>query len=541
MGTFTWRAGPPPKKRRSVEPERHIVMRSGRRTRTEDDKLVQARHLLKVRLTQQLLEHVVPSGSFLGPLQCGNSDPFFSTPVGLTAVNHDLINRWRLLFIHLVWPKAPDIEYLPVISAWQSMMRMAFSNEACMHALLACVTFWKIASTDNDKDYGSLIVKGLGHESAGLSALRSELARDSQSRLVQICTIYLLASAAIKADFPDKATVHLEALRRLIDEYGGLMSLPFSIRGAINHVDIAASAGSCRPLVFSQQLWDKGNIMADLSLPETLLVRRSHYLKESISGEVPIGTHHVFSAYRDLMAVHTMAPQLQDQSRRTHLLCWTQSRAFAQIGETRDVKAALASFADLEVPGAADLASEVVARTALTYMADMLFYTKHAYATVLIDYYDIQKLLDHAEVRALVSEAFLLWCLATGSAVEYNFYKKGKTRWWHAPRFLLLARHMGVDSVDLVAPVLSQFLYNETPISRYLEAIFVLDDFILNTTGCDVEEVTRIPAARARRERSDYIWRIPKTKAWDNSWKELQRGNIIQWTAPSSDYVELHL
>jgi hypothetical protein len=479
-----------------------------------------------------------PSSSIFGsPLQSGNSDPFGSTPVALSVGNHGLINTWRLLFIHLVWPKKPHIEYSPVLSAWHSMMGIALSNEACMHALLACATFWKAANADSPKQQKALVLKGMGHEGAGLTALRTEL-EDPECRLVHICTVYLLASAALKANHPEKATVHLKALKSLVDRIGGLMSLPFSIRGAINHVDIAASAGSHRPLVFSQHLWEPGNIMLELSPSEKNLIHHSRFSTTRLSEDVPLEMLEVFALYRDLMAIHDMAPLLENRQRRTSLLCSAQVTAFAKIGTTRDVKAELATYPDLSGPAAARLALEVCMRTALTYMADMLVYSRHDHATVLVDFYDIQSYLDNADVRGQAPESLLLWLLATGAAIEYNFHKRGGTRWWHAPRFLLLARHMGLKSVDAVAPVLGLFLYDENPIARYLEAVFALGDFILAVTMCDADEVDQVgKSPKCHQQSSEYIWSIPQSKAWDSS-SELQ-GNVVQWTAPSSDYLDM--
>ena len=213
-------------------------------------------------------------------LQHGSSDSFVTTPVPLTAKDHDIIRNFKALFLHSTWPHSPGTDYRPILRDWDRQLSTILSSKACIHALLYTSAIWTGTKYSDAVQQFVYTIASTKHQVPFLASLRSELELEPAS-LPLIASIALVGVGLVLSG-DSAAYIHYRALRPLVDAYGGFRSLPYATRGIILPVDHAAAVASMQLSKFPSSSWDPGAIFSDLSP-----VEKESYAR-SIHGSLPL-------------------------------------------------------------------------------------------------------------------------------------------------------------------------------------------------------------------------------------------------------------
>lgn len=436
------------------------------------------------------------------------SDPFSTTPIKLTGLDHDIIRTFRALFLHSLWPINLGTDCSPILEGWEQQTSTALTSKSCTNALLFTSTIWTRSKYIDQAHRSTFKVKSIKHQVASLESLRVELDYDRPKLSSIIAIVLLSVGLAISGDNAAGA-IHFRGLRPLVEAYGGLLSLPYPVRAMILSSDHATAVAEMRPIVFSSDQWDPGFVFGDLSVSEKQQYWGTLHSCLPLSDEIPPHMSPFFASQRDWLAVHEVALQTEDRTRRTDLLHWTLVRYFVELPVTQDQRCVLMG---IESKGSslsqetALLALETSVRIAAQYLNRLVFYPRPGDAPIFADFDDIQYWLDKPMVRRLAPKSTLLWLLATAACLERNLRMVQYRRRWHAPRFLLLARHMGLETTEAVSMLMQKFLYAKVPLEDHIEYLLAERDDIYQDTNCTLG---LCPGKIDSSEGIDYIWDVP--------------------------------
>ncbi|KAJ9612241.1 hypothetical protein H2200_003838 [Cladophialophora chaetospira] len=292
-------------------------------------------------------------------------------------------------------------------------------------------------------------------------------------------------------------------------------------------LDHATAIADMRPMAFPSDLWDPGPIFDNLSALEKQKYLDTLHSLLPLSTDIPPETLEFFAFHRDLLAVHEVAVQKpEDRTRRTELLRWTLVRKFVELPATQDNRCALMKAESKNSPlpqEDAFLALETSIRIAAQYLTRLVFYSRPVEASIFADFNDIQHWLDKPEVRSFASNSLLLWLLAAAACLERNLRLVRYRRRWHAPRFLLLARHMRLETAEAVSKLMQKFLYAKVPWEDHLERLFAEKDEIFQETHCNLN---LYPDEIGCSGDAEYIFDIPDQDQVDD------HVTVIQWATP---------
>ena len=217
----------------------------------------------------------------------------------------------------------------------------------------------------------------LKHRGASLAVLRAELhreAEDARALLPSIMTILFHAvSLAILGDNTE-AAIHFQAIVRLVERYGGFLSLPYAARGMLMGCDHAVAVATMQRFTWSSTLYDPGPL--ELTLAERVRCAEILQSQPKQSSLIPEAVREFFAFHRNILIIYEVALGVSDQTRRTELLHWVLLRKRIVYSATQDKRCVLADEeqkSPMLSPHTAHLAFELSIRIAMQYLIRFIF------------------------------------------------------------------------------------------------------------------------------------------------------------------------
>jgi hypothetical protein len=421
----------------------------------------------------------IPWLSASSPLQSGTGDPFAASVIPLTAADHGLIILWRDWFVHKLWPCDDGVDYLPVLSQWSTLVSLAISRSSCAHALNAAISLSEnrrptpvLAHRRPTGDKKSAIK----HAALAISALECDISV-SITDIASVFTIWLLTSAALDFGDYEIARIHLTGAKALLEDGGGLSTLPDVLQMGLIEDDLNLSMHSSLQPIFKEEHWDPGDISWALRPSVLEQIYSSEYLCTPLSDRIPARLRQIFRPYQQICAIRQYALTICGSARRTELIRWADLRLLCYFGgvQRRRCKAYEARK-DSNFRFDAQDTFESCIRIVLNYVTRMLCHTYHTEQATWKDFEDIADSLCHRQVRSLIATDLLLFILAVSAMTEYKAVlanNRPVNSWWHVPRFLVLAHCLHMTSAQAIAPTLHQYVYNRQ-LNSVLDEIFDL-------------------------------------------------------------------
>ena len=164
-----------------------------------------------------------------------------------------------------------------------------------------------------------------------LSQLRDQFSKlPVASELVPV--LWCLTGAEFYGGNIAAAETHYGALKVIVEEHGGLRSLPDPLCDLLIAADMTLTQTRAIPYpAFSADDWDPGTVIERLLVFERTFVLNSLPFAETVHPQVPRSVQMLFEAVRELLAVYNMAHTLSDSSRRTPLFSWLHRRQYALV------------------------------------------------------------------------------------------------------------------------------------------------------------------------------------------------------------------
>ena len=497
----TWRWGPAPSMQRfqsspwAVKPSKarrgdsHLPPKTKKFVRkfadsqseaTEDEELA--------ALTRAVQQSSRPSSNSV--ISHGNSDPFLSTAIPLTAIHSDLISAWQPLFFDVVWPDPPGpglvVDRRPAMLAWARQCSLTITNEAAMNGMLAMSVMIRAADSMDPVDKARRLSQGLYYKGGTVKALKRFLtmptrSQNDSSNEAAICAAYCLTCLNFVDGSIEEARVHLKGIKSMIDTNSGMQgvnSLTWAIKCQVVTVDLSAAQVCLQKPIFDAADWDPGSYLERLTTDQReSLERRGALVRMGVDDLYSHETKSIFRAYYELIAIHALSARLDDIPTRTKMLLWAHLRKYALVGRILDLR--LKWYEERDPLVTQGLISAATARAsldlcaciAIRYCQQIVFNAAIGTITVYADFADFQRILSVPEICQHASSGFLLWIFAVSSIIEETLSRSVDSSRWHLWRFHGLTQVMGCDNVEAIARIIGRYLYVADGMQHFLKVL----------------------------------------------------------------------
>jgi hypothetical protein len=220
-------------------------------------------------------------------------------------------------------------------------------------------------------------------------------------------------------------------------------------------------------LTLQQVEWDPGSVTPILLVSEAEILAANSLAQQPIHESIPSRLIDIFLSYRELLAVHQIAADMQDFSRHTALLLWTQMRQYALSTRVNNIKVVLD-----DLSASAEKFIEKATCVAVDYFLQILWLKNHTERTVLAPFHHSEGSVETLQGAAqLEMSPLTLWILFVAATVELILRQRGQKSSVFAKKFGAMLQGMQLRSLDYVRGSLSRFLYQGEVFDQYLQVL----------------------------------------------------------------------
>jgi hypothetical protein len=425
-------------------------------------------------------------------LQHGNSDPFSSSSVEITPLNHYLLTTWQSMIMQTLFP-SELIQRLPKDQFIHHEGADMISSAERLHFQLAFMLALQLGAMPPSQAKKDLEVKELLHKAEGMKTLRKNL--HTISKMTAIRAIWSLMGAEFYGGNSVAVMAHWRALVPLIKSVGGLASLPWDLKKLVVVSDMTISAYSkqksafdvvCLPillysssftqifghiggipgLICLQDEWDPGSVDSVLSRSEADMLSNALVKEQPLHESIPDRLMDVFISYKELLAVQRLAAVITNNSRLVTVLLWAQMRQYALSTRITNMKAKLS-----ELPASAEIFLETATCVAVDYFLQILWLKNHTQRTTHAPFHHSDGSFEALQGAAdLERSPLTLWILFVAATVELILIQRGQKANIFSRNFGKLLQDLRLTTMDDIRNSLSQFLYQKETFDQHLAA-----------------------------------------------------------------------
>ena len=220
-------------------------------------------------------------------------------------------------------------------------------------------------------------------------------------------------------------------------------------------------------LTLQQDEWDPGSVTPILLVSEAEILAANSLAQQPFHESIPSHLIDIFLSYRELLAVHLITADMQDSSRLTALLLWTQMRQYALSTRVTNIKAVLE-----DLPASAEKFIEKATCVAVDYFLQILWLKNHTERTILAPFHHPEGSFEILQGAAQLEMSPLkLWILFVAATVELILRQRGQKSSVFAKKFTGMLQGLQLRSPDRVRGSLSRFLYQGEVFDQYLRVL----------------------------------------------------------------------
>jgi hypothetical protein len=425
-------------------------------------------------------------------IQHGNSDPFSSSSVEITPLNHYLLTTWQSMIMQTIFP-SELIQRVPKDQFIHHEGADMISSAERLHFQLAFMLALQLGAMPPSQARKKLEVEELSHKAEGMKTLQKNL--HTISKMTAIRAIWSLMGAEFYSGNSVAVMTHWRALVTLINSVGGLASLPWDLKKLVVVSDMTISAYSkqksafdvvCLPILLHsssptqlfgyiggipglmclQDEWDPGSVELVLSRSESDMLSNASVKEQSLHESIPDRLTDVFASYKELLAVQRLAAVITDNSRLVTVLLWAQMRQYALSTRITNIKAKLS-----ELPASAENFLETATCVAVDYFLQILWLKNHTQRTSHAPFHHSDGSFEAMQGAAdLERSPLTLWILFVAATVELILIQRRQKANVFSKNFAKILQDLRLTTMDDIRNSLSQFLYQKETFDQYLAA-----------------------------------------------------------------------